>query len=463
MAGERDLLRRSPSIRYCHLGLIAVVGLSFGLRFWQLSRFDALVFDEIYFVKFAHAYLIGTPQFDAHPPLGKYLIAVGIWLSTHWPFANGPFTAAPEELAPFSYRWMNALVGSLVPLVVMGIAHTLGRWQRAAKRWTFALLAGGFVAIDGLFITESRYALINIYMVFFGLLGHWLWLQASIGSDQGRVFRGILRALAAVALGAAVAVKWNGLGYWLSLLIWEAWQGRWLERSHRSKGLLKKLSKALLYGGFIPALTYSLIWWPHLFLSGEHLISLNATLFTFHQQLAANGHPDCSHWYTWPLLIKPIAYWYETVGSQAYTVNNLGNPALWWLSSSAVILLFIVQFLQLKNKLTLAQAKITPVNPIVQNISAYLLIGYAANWLPWMVISRCTFIYLYMPAAAFSFMVLAWLLSEWLHSPQKWVRVMAVVMLSAIALSFFFWLPLSLGSPLTPSDLKLRWWLNTWI
>ncbi|WP_121969499.1 phospholipid carrier-dependent glycosyltransferase [Leptolyngbya sp. BC1307] len=456
------MLKRLTRTRYYHLGLIAVVGLSFGLRFWQLSRFDALVFDEIYFVKFAHAYLTGVPQFDAHPPLGKYLIAAGIWLSAHWPFSNWPFTAAPEGLAPFSYRWMNALVGSFVPLVVMGIAYTLGRRQREAKRWTFTLLAGGFVAIDGLFVTESRYALINIYMVFFGLLGHWLWLQASIGSGKGRVFKGILRTLAAVALGAAVAVKWNGLGYWLSLLIWEAWRGKWFKRSQPLKALSKKaLSQALLYGGFIPALTYSLIWWPHLYLSGERLLSLHAALFTFHQRLAASGHPDCSQWYTWPLLIKPIAYWYETVGLQAYTVNNLGNPALWWLSSSAVILLFIVRMRQVKN--LLMRAKATPANPTVQNLSAYLLIGYAANWLPWMVISRCTFIYLYMPAAAFSFIMLAWLLSEWLHSPQKWVRVMALVMLGAIALSFFFWLPLSLGSPLTPADLKLRWWLKTWI
>ncbi|MGI8936375.1 MAG: phospholipid carrier-dependent glycosyltransferase, partial [Phormidesmis sp.] len=75
------MLKRLTRTRYYPLGLIAVVGLSFGLRFWQLSRFDALVFDEIYFVKFAHAYLTGVPQFDAHPPLGKYLIAAGIWLS----------------------------------------------------------------------------------------------------------------------------------------------------------------------------------------------------------------------------------------------------------------------------------------------------------------------------------------------------------------------------------------------
>ncbi len=457
MAGERDLLKRLNPACYYYLGLIAVVGLSFGLRFWRLSRFDALVFDEVYFVKFAHAYLTGMPQFDAHPPLGKYLIATSIWLSTHQPFADWPFADWPEELAPFSYRWMNALVGSFVPLVVMGIAHTLGRWQREAKRWTFTLLAGGFVAIDGLFITESRYALINIYMVFFGLLGHWLWLQASIDSDRGRVFKSIFRTLAAAAFGAAVAVKWNGLGYWLGLLIWEAWRGEWFKRSHSPKAL----SKALFYGGLIPALTYNLIWWPHLSLSEEHLASLHATLLSFHQQLAAGGHPDCSKWYTWPLLIKPIAYWYETVGSQTYTVSNLGNPALWWFSSSAVILLFIVRMRQVKDQLM--RGKATPTDPISQSLSAYLLIGYAANWLPWMVIGRCTFIYLYMPAAAFSFIVLAWLLSEWLHSSQTWVRVMALVMLSAIALSFFFWLPLSLGSPLTPSALKLRWWLKTWI
>ena len=214
------------------------------LRFWQLTRFNELVFDEVYFVHFAKAYLSGMPDFDAHPPLGKYLIALGIWISTYFSrfsLLSATGVGGISSLSPLHYRWMNALVGSCIPLVVMGIARSLslqssdvkdiqspnffrlyGAKLHSSKRWTFVLLSGAFVAIDGLFVVESRYGLINIYMVFWGLLSHWLWLQSRFFVDQKNIIKArLLRILAGVALGASVATKWNGLGYALILWIWE--------------------------------------------------------------------------------------------------------------------------------------------------------------------------------------------------------------------------------------------------
>ncbi|MGB3294986.1 MAG: phospholipid carrier-dependent glycosyltransferase [Phormidesmis sp.] len=451
---------------------MTVISLSFGLRFWQLTRFNDLVFDEIYFVKFAQSYLAGSPQFDAHPPLGKYFIAAGIWLSAHVPIISWPFATAvnPETgLSPFSYRWMNALIGSCIPVLVMAIAHTLCQWKSTAKQKTFVLLSGFFVAIDGLFVTESRYALLNIYMVFFGLLGHWLWLQATLRADADERLSGkVYRVLAGVALGGAIAVKWNGLGYLLSLLLWDMFARKsWQVNTRRSRHYLLE---GLIYGILTPIFTYSLIWWPHLYLTGESLMQVHANLLSFHQQLAPLGHPACSKWYTWPLLIKPIAYWYKSTGTQAYTVNNLGNPALWWLSGSAITLLFLQRA---SNTLRSLQRKLTdkpvPISSTAPNLSTsylgtYLLIGYAANWLPWIVVDRCTFIYLYMPAAVFSFMVLACLLGEWLYSPTRTLsRTMGIAVLGIIIMAFLFWLPLSIGSPLSLKSLQLRWWLKSWI
>ncbi len=45
---------------------------------WQLERFNTLVFDEVYYAKFANDYLTKTPFFNAHPPLSQYIIAIGI-------------------------------------------------------------------------------------------------------------------------------------------------------------------------------------------------------------------------------------------------------------------------------------------------------------------------------------------------------------------------------------------------
>lgn len=477
-----------------YLGLMVVTALSFGLRFWHIGRFDTLVFDEVYYVKFAQAYLAGMPEFDAHPPLGKYLIAAGLFLT------RGSFLADSIR-----YRWMNAVIGSLVPWLVMGIAFTLStlntlpeqrsHLQNTAKNWTFSCLAGGFVAIDGLFITESRYALINIYLVFFGLLGHWLWLQAhrlqrQQSASSAAVKATVYRVLAAIALGCAIATKWNALGYLLTLLIWELCQKNSLFRGSRQihpfKALRRQLAFLGIYGILIPIFTYSALWWPHLHLSKEHLIALHRTLLTFHVNLAASSHPACSEWYSWPLLIKPIAYWYEKKDAWAYTVNNLGNPALWWLASAAIAVLAIATVINITNTAVSSVQNALSKKPATDslnnslnsslnnsphgfannpNLRTYLLIGYTVNWLPWMMVSRCTFIYLYMPAVIFSFMTLAWLVSEWLYSPvnRPWAKIVAWIMLGAIALSFLFWLPLSLGLPLTPDRLNWRWWLRSWI
>jgi hypothetical protein len=70
------------------LGMLGVFLLSLTLRFWQLERFNTLVFDEVYYAKFANDYLTKTPFFNAHPPLSQYIIAIGIWIGTHLPFGQ---------------------------------------------------------------------------------------------------------------------------------------------------------------------------------------------------------------------------------------------------------------------------------------------------------------------------------------------------------------------------------------
>jgi dolichyl-phosphate-mannose-protein mannosyltransferase len=92
---------QAPTWFWIGLGLLTCFCLA--IRFWGLDRFNTLVFDEVYFAKFGHNYVTSTPFFDAHPPLGKYLIGLGIWL---------------KGFHPWGYRWVNALFGAAIPLVV---------------------------------------------------------------------------------------------------------------------------------------------------------------------------------------------------------------------------------------------------------------------------------------------------------------------------------------------------------
>ncbi|WLT40117.1 phospholipid carrier-dependent glycosyltransferase [Synechocystis sp. B12] len=86
------------------------------------------------------------------------------------------FPVNPEQVndltgavrSTWSYRWLNALTGATIPLLLGAIAYLL------TQRRLVTLLTMGLVALDGLFLVESRYALNNIYLVF---LGSWdkLW------------------------------------------------------------------------------------------------------------------------------------------------------------------------------------------------------------------------------------------------------------------------------------------------
>jgi dolichyl-phosphate-mannose-protein mannosyltransferase len=394
--------------KWFRIGMVSVFLFSLTLRFWGLERFNTLVFDEVYFAKFGNNYLTHTPFFNAHPPLSQYMIGVGIWIGSHIPFWHDTVNGLTGSLrSPWTYRWMNALTGSFIPLVVAAIAYQL------SYRRTFAILAGLFTACDGIFLVESRYALSNIYIVIFGLLGHWFLLLALDNQNRRRSF---CLVFAGITFGASVGTKWNGL-WFLSgaYLIWiVAWiihlmhsfpnpklfftsfslkkaefrsqnSGVRIQESEfrsqnsgvstysppfspsrSSESPLQNLTQLnifqmLFYLGIIPAFIYSIIWIPHLQLDKTYgFIKVHQQILKFHLHLGGNNsdvHPYCAAWYKWPLMTRPMAYYYQTAeniteplpvmgpplpagaGRVIYDVHAMGNPFLWWFGVAAILFL----------------------------------------------------------------------------------------------------------------------------
>jgi dolichyl-phosphate-mannose-protein mannosyltransferase len=116
------------SFPWFSIGMIAIFFLSLAVRFWGLERFNALVFDEVYYAKFANNYLTGTQFFNAHPPLSQYIIAIGIWIGSHVSMGQDTVNSFAGSLrTTWSYRWINALTGSFIPLIVAAFAYQLNR------------------------------------------------------------------------------------------------------------------------------------------------------------------------------------------------------------------------------------------------------------------------------------------------------------------------------------------------
>jgi hypothetical protein len=220
---------------------------------------------------------------------------------------------------------------------------------------------------------------------------------------------------------------------------------------------------------FIPTLVYSLLWIPHLLMNPEfNFWEVNQQIFTYHQSVG-NGkavHPYCSPWYSWLLMARPMAYYYDvkTVGTQKIVqdVHAMGNPFLLWLSTAAIAL----------NALTVLTALIKRWRTGLRSafwrsnrgmIYLYFLSTYSANLLPWLEIKRCTFIYHYLAAYSFALLSLAWWLDLAGRSPQPWVRRGAIAIMAVIIGGFIYWLPVFLGISLKESAFQHRMWFESWI
>ncbi|MBE9123178.1 phospholipid carrier-dependent glycosyltransferase [Tychonema sp. LEGE 07199] len=489
-----------------YLGMFAVFLLSLTLRFWQLERFNTLVFDEVYYAKFANDYLTKTPFFNAHPPLSQYIIAIGIAIGTHLPFGKTAVNGLTGSmLSPWDYRWLNALTGSFIPLVVGALAYQL------LRRRTFAFLAALFIACDGLFLVESRYALNNIYLVLFGILGQLFLLKTVEAEGKKRL---LWLVLAGIGFGASAAVKWNGLWFLFGayLILICAWAVRLIQGNRGNEEPISDINSALLPPespvqkltqltfvevcwslAVIPILVYSICWIPHLHLNPTpNFWQMQTEILTYHERIKSGPsvHPYCSTWYSWPLMLRPIVYFYKTASNNGqpdpvlpplpsgatetiFDVHAMGNPFLWWFSTLALILVAGVlihrivvwfQTRQVASVDSLEQQQPILFPPTAQMwMLLYLIVNWAANLLPWMKVSRCVFLYHYMGCSVFGALTLAWWVDRWLHSPQTRLRGMGVTIVFLVLAAFIFWMPIYLGLPLSQGEWNLRMWLRSWV
>ena len=421
---------------------MAIALVAFATRFWNLDGTADVVFDEVYYPKFAQNYLRGETLFDAHPPLAKYIIAIGIKIFGY---------------APFGYRCMTALAGSLLPLITYELF-----WQLSDRRG-WAWLAGWFIAMDGLLLVESRFGLINIYILLFGMLSH-LCIVLALKRSRQRWFWVLATCL---MLGASISVKWTGLAYVVGLI---ALMGYAWSRYRQTLNVLQILIGLII----LPIAFYFVEWIPHLLINPERDIwELHRQILGFHQNLGVGKtepiHPYCSPWWSWVLLIRPVAYFFEMrPNSMVQFVHAMGNPLLYWLS--AIALLLGLSFL-VASKLRFPPKIITQINLEYSSkspsalfwLTLYVITSFLAHWLPWSLSKRCIFLYHYMPASVFVFATLALLVSLMWRSPLPELRRLGSGIVAIITIAFIFWLPIYIGLPISSGYLPVLMLLPSWI
>ncbi|GAC1605772.1 MAG: phospholipid carrier-dependent glycosyltransferase [Pseudarthrobacter sp.] len=507
-----------PSLRLWFWLVPALTTLIGGiLRFVRLDNPHSLVFDETYYVKDAYSYLVSgyertwpdkandsfnagnpailldSPEYVVHPPVGKWMIAGGMWL-----FGSDN---------PFGWRFGAALTGTLSILLLTLIALKLFR------SLPLAAAAGLLLAVDGHHLVMSRTSLLDIFLMF--------WILAAFGAllldrDDGRrrlaarlarlaaasttgrpsggqllagPWRGIRwwRVAAGVCMGLAIGTKWSGLfflaGFGILTVLWDLNARRVAGiRGWVSGGIIKDGLPAFVSMVPVAALVYTATWtgW---FLSKDayfrhwaennpaagwgwvpgpirSLAHYHLEAYKFHQGLSSEHPYEASAW-SWLVMGRPTSFYYQQPSPEtlecaaarcASAILSVGNPLIWW---SAAIALVVLLFWWAGRRDWRAGA---------------VLAGVAAGYLPWFMYPERTMFFFYAVSfEPFLILSLAYCLGLLLgrEGDPLWRRrsglyLLVLFVAAAFLLSAFFY-PLWTAETISYEEWRYRMWMPSWI
>jgi dolichyl-phosphate-mannose--protein O-mannosyl transferase len=425
--------------------LFAFTGLAGVLRFAGITRPGGFIFDE-YYAADACLYVYGplpacltpTEVSLVHPPLAKWLIGAGIRLFG--------FSAAGWRFAPL-------VAGTLSVSLMYLLARRLLGSRLAAS------LATGLLTFDFLHFVMSRTAMLDIFVVFFGLASFLCLVydndrRESSPSPPSSFARrlGERRWLlgAGLAGGAAAACKWSG-GYMLIAVAILAF-ARHARRMQGNASPLRVMSDPTLlfalaalpltvyvasYAGRLHGAVFAWPWsdgsWVRAFLmrQQEMLVHHTGSLYV---------HPYTSPAWSWPFVKRPVLFYFRDAGTVGYQeILALGNPLIW---SAALVALIVTVWL--------AARKRTGAGP-----ETTIIAGFIAGYVPWLVITRQeAFLYYLLPAVPFLYLALARVVTA---IPSQLIRQTAIFALVIASIGVFsFFRPVLVGTPLTHAQWERR-------
>ena len=415
---------------------IVIALISFLLRLSNLGSVKTFIFDEVYYVDGARDLLKygvevtgSKPEFVVHPPVGKWMIALGIKI-----FGDNPI----------GWRISTAFIGSLMILLIALIAHRLFRSPLLTG------LASALMAIDGMALVHSRTALLDNFLAFFILTATYFFLTKRYW------WTGLF-------LGLALATKWSALYYILAyglIALYRAFT------HHTGKQLLKPTVQRLGQFGLLPLIVY-LTSWVGWFTSNrgwdrDHSSNIFASFIYYHQQILdfhtslTDKHTYQANPWSWLVMARPTSFYYQSpkgcgADSCSQEIVALGTPLLWWLATAA--LAFVIG-LWIRSLFT---HRFDPAITII-------ITGIAAGYLPWFLFQKRTVFSFY--AIAFEpFLILALLyaarsiLSTFKRSGEAIVAALFIL----IFLNFVYFLPIYLGDLITYDAWHARMWFPSWI
>lgn len=415
-------------------------------RLWNLGSPHEIMFDETYYVKDAYSiwhlgyegtwaqnanasfvrgnFSMLSPEasFVVHPPLGKWLIATGMELT-------GPASS-------WGWRLAVALAGIATVFLLCRLV-----WRLFPSPLLVGL-AGLFLAIDGVGITESRIGLLDGFIGFFALAAVYCIVRDRQSQREriARLLEGTTEGAlapkagwrpwmisAGVLLGCACSVKWSGLYLLATIGIMTViWDGTAL-RAVKAKVWKLETLVSRGWGNFmrlvpVAGVTYLLSWfgwfmnpsaYKHGWAAAERaagrgswlpdsiadFIEYHRAIYKFHVGLST-PHSYMAKPSGWLLQMRPTSFYWQsndTLGADAYqcdtrncvrAITSIGNIPIWWAAFVAVFV--VVAYVALKRDWR----------------GWVVLAGYIGLYLPWFMYWDRT-IFTFYTVAFVPFVVLA--------------------------------------------------------
>lgn len=342
------------------------------------SYMNSSYFDEIYHPRTALEHIENIKPYEiTHPPLGKEIIGLGIRLF---------------GMTPFGWRFMGTLFGVLMlPILYVFI-------KRMSRSSSIAACGTLIFAFDFMHFVQTRIATIDTYSVFFILLMY-LFMWRFVSGGKWRYL-----ALSGIFFGLGAASKWTCIyaGGGLAVI----WLIYWITQGRRPRFALRFFGNCafcLVFFVAVPLVIYYVSYYHYgtaeglgggirMFFTRDYLDVVwdnQVYMWEYHSDLVSE-HPYASRWYQWLVDARPILYYLEYFpdGTTKSAFGAFLNPILCWTGLLAIFanVIFIVKDRDGK--------------------AAFIVIGYLAQFLPWVLVTRLTFAYHYFPSEVFLLLAL---------------------------------------------------------
>ena len=435
------------------------------------SYYNSMYFDEIYHARTGYEHAHGQYTYETtHPPLGKVFMSWCIRLM---------------GMTPFAWRFAGALCGVLMVPAIYLLAKTL----LGSTLW--AGLCALLLSADCMHFTQTRIATIDSFPVLFMMLMFLFmarWMKMSYYHQRLRdTF--VPLALSGAFMGLAIASKWIGCygAVGLAVLFFSRFIGLWRQGLYaerhrdedpafvraadtfRDKGI-KTILACFVFFVFVPVVIYVLSYIPYLRAYGE--IKWNLTtfariwdaqvlMFDYHKNLVAE-HYFASPWYEWPLIVKPMWYYnadFKGAG-MASSILSFGNPAVWWTGLAGI--LFVLGYSVYRN--ALPALRVLPGREDEDDRAMPVIaVGFLSAYLPWVLVSRLTFIYHYFASVPWIIIATALGLKYLARHHRRLAYALAAVLsIAAIALFIGFY-PLASGVEVPRAWCDAMNWFKGWM